>query len=60
MQLVVFTVLGAVIFLIAYTFGIGGTVSAMIFLTVLFIGAALRVMQPMIDWIRGTGSGSEA
>jgi hypothetical protein len=31
---------------ISYAFGQGGPVAGMVFLTVLFIGAALRVLQP--------------
>ena len=39
MRLLIFTVVGAIVFLIAYAFGVGGTVSALIFLFVLFNGA---------------------
>lgn len=31
---------------VSYAFGQGGPVAGMVFLTVLFIGAALRVLQP--------------
>jgi hypothetical protein len=51
-QLLVFTVLGAVAFLVAYAFGLGGAVSTLIFLAVLFAGATLRVAQPILDRLR--------
>lgn len=52
MQLLVFTVLGLVAFLIAYAFGLGGTVSALIFLAILAMGAALRVAEPVLERLR--------
>ncbi len=48
MQLVVFATVGIVAFLVAYAFGLGGTVSALIFLAILFMGATLRVAQPLL------------
>jgi hypothetical protein len=48
-QLLVFTVLGAVAFLISYSFGLGAPVSALIFLAILFTGGFLRVAQPLLD-----------
>lgn len=53
MQLLVFTTLAMVAFIVAFAFDLGGTVSVMIFLFVLFIGAMLRAWQPLIDWARG-------
>ena len=47
MQLLAFTVIGMVAFLIGYAFGLGGTVCALIFLTILFTGALLRVSAPL-------------
>jgi hypothetical protein len=46
-QLLAFTIVGLVAFLIAYAFGLGGTVSALIFLAILFTGTALRVAEPL-------------
>jgi hypothetical protein len=51
-QLLVFTVLGLVAFLVAYAFGLGGTVSALIFLAILASGAALRVAEPIRERLR--------
>lgn len=52
MQLLVFTVLGMVAFLIAYALGLGGTVSALIFLAILAAGAAMRVAEPILERLR--------
>jgi hypothetical protein len=49
MQLLVFTVVGLIVYLCAYAFGLGGTVAGMLFLLILFTGAALRVAQPLLD-----------
>ena len=38
MQLLVFTVVAAVAFMVAYAFGVGGTDSSLIFLAILFTG----------------------
>jgi hypothetical protein len=46
-QLLVFTVIGLVAYLISYAFGLGGTVSGLIFLAFLFTGATLRVSEPL-------------
>jgi hypothetical protein len=46
-KLLVFAVVGMVAFLIAYAFGLGGAVSALIFLAILFTGALLRVAEPL-------------
>ena len=50
MSLVVFTVLGACVMVIAYAFGIAGPVCALLFLGGVFTGAFIRVAQPIIDW----------
>ena len=52
MQLLVFTVVGLVSLLIGYAFGLGGAVSMLIFLTILFIGALVRVAKPLIDALK--------
>lgn len=51
-QLVVFTVIALVAFLIVYAFGLGGTVSSLIFLAILFTGALLRVSAPILERLR--------
>lgn len=57
MQLFGFTVAGMVMFMIAFgAFDLGGTVSFLVFLLVLLIGATVRVFQPLIDWARGPSS----
>ena len=57
MQLFGFTVAAAVVFMIAFGgFDLGGTVSFLLFLTVMLIGATVRVFQPLIDWARGPSS----
>lgn len=48
MQLLIFTVVGLVAYLVAYTFGLGGTVAGLVFLAILFTGAALRVAEPLL------------
>jgi hypothetical protein len=53
MQLLVFTVIGLVLFLLAIGFDLGGTVGALIFLTVLLVGATLRAWAPLLEWLRG-------
>lgn len=53
MQLLVFTVLALVVFLVAIGLDLGGTVGAMLFLLVVLIGATLRAWQPLVEWVRG-------
>ena len=52
MQLYLFTILAAVAFVVAYALGANGADSALVFLTILFAGAALRVAKPLIDRLR--------
>ena len=49
MQLVVFTVLAAAGMVVSYAFGQGGPVAGLVFFGILFAGAFLRVVQPLID-----------
>ena len=56
MQLLVFTVIGLVLFLLAIGFDLGGTIGVLIFLLVLLIGVALRASSSIIDWARGPAS----
>jgi hypothetical protein len=51
-QLLVFAVLGMVAFLVGYAFGLGGAVSAVIFLTFLFTGVVVRVTEPVRERLR--------
>lgn len=53
MQLLAFTAVGLVIFLLAIGFDLGGTIGALLFLTVLLIGATLRAWGPLVEWVRG-------
>lgn len=57
MKLFVFTVAAMVAFMVAFgAFDLGGTVSALVFLLVLFIGALVWAWEPLIDWMRGPSS----
>ena len=51
MQVVLFTVLGASVLVVAYALGIPGPVDALLFLGGVFTGALLRVARPIIDWL---------
>jgi len=53
MQLLVFTTLAMVLFVVGFALDLGGTVSVLLFLLVLFIGATLRAWRPLIEWARG-------
>lgn len=57
MQLLVFTAVGLVCFLLAVGFGLGGTIGALIFLSIVLIGATLRAWGHAVDWLRGPSSG---
>lgn len=52
MKLLVFTVVGLMALVIAYAFGLGGTVASLIFLLILFTGVIDRWAQPAIQWLR--------
>jgi hypothetical protein len=49
-QVVLFTVLGGCVMVIAYALGIPGPVCGLLFLGGVFTGALLRVARPIIDW----------
>jgi hypothetical protein len=53
MQLLVFTTLAMVMFMVGFALDLGGTVSVLIFLLILFIGATLRAWRPLVEWARG-------
>ena len=50
MQVVLFTVLGGCVMVIAYALGVPGPVCGILFLSGVFTGALLRVARPIIDW----------
>jgi len=52
MRMLIFAIVGAVAFMVAYAFGVGGTVSTIIFLFVLFNGVLDRWAQPMLERLR--------
>ena len=56
MQLLGFTTAAMVMFIVGFSLDLGGAVSALIFLLILFIGATLRAWQPLVEWIRGPSS----
>ena len=49
--MILFTVLGGCVMVIAYALGVPGPVDALLFLGGVFTGALLRVARPLIDWI---------
>lgn len=51
MTLLIFTVLGAAVMVIAYAFNIAGPVCAILFLGGVFTGALLQYSRPIIDWL---------
>jgi len=51
--LLVYTVVGMIGFLIGYAVGLGGTVSSLIFLTILTIGLVHRAAEPILTFLRG-------
>ncbi len=48
-----FTTAAMMLFMVAFALDLGGSVSVLIFLLVVFIGATLRAWAPLIDWARG-------
>jgi len=53
MQLLGFATVAMMLFVIGFALDLGGAVSVLLFLLVLFVGATLRAWQPLIEWIRG-------
>jgi hypothetical protein len=51
-RLFVFTIVALCLMVTAYAFGLGGAVSGLIFLLVLFIGVMDRAVQPMVAKLR--------
>jgi len=53
MMLLGFTTAAMMLFMVAFALDLGGAVSVLIFLLVVFIGATLRAFAPLIEWARG-------
>jgi hypothetical protein len=51
-QLVIFTVVAAAAMVVSYAFGQGGPVGGLVFFTILFVGALLRVIQPLLERLK--------
>jgi hypothetical protein len=51
-QLLVFTTVALCALVIGYAIGLGGAVSALIFLAIVFTGIFIRVTQPLMDLFR--------
>mgnify|MGYP000394967763 CR=1 FL=1 len=56
MLLLVFATVAMMLFMVTIALDLGGTVAALVFLLVLFIGATLRAWAPLIEWMRGPAS----
>lgn len=56
MQLLVFAVVGLVLFLISIGLDLGGAIGAMLFLLTVLVGGTLRAWAPLIEWVRGPSS----
>ena len=54
MRILLFAIVGAVVFMFCYAFGLGATVSSVIFLFILFNGALDRWAQPILERLRPT------
>jgi vacuolar-type H+-ATPase subunit I/STV1 len=52
MRLLVFAVVGLLLWMIAYAFSLGGTIGALIFLFVIFNGVLDRWAQPILERLR--------
>jgi hypothetical protein len=52
MQLVVSAFLALAAMIVSYAIGQGGPVAGLVFLAVLFAGAFLRVIQPLLERLR--------
>ena len=52
MRLLVFTVVGLILMMIAYAFSLGGTIAALIFLFIMLNAVLDRWAKPLLDWIR--------
>lgn len=53
MMLLVFATVAMMLFMVTIALDLGGTIAALVFLLVLFIGATLRAWAPLVEWVRG-------
>ena len=51
-RLLIFFIVGLVAMIVAYAFGLGGTVGSLIFLFILFNGVLDRWAQPLLERLR--------
>lgn len=56
MMLLVFATVAMMLFMVTIALDLGGTIAALVFLLVLFIGATLRAWAPLVEWVRGPAS----
>ncbi len=52
MRLMIFNAVGIMLAVIAYAFGAGGTLAAMLYLFVMFNGVMLRWLDPMLEALK--------
>ena len=52
MTLLVYAVIATSAMVVAYAIGLGGAVSFLIFLAILFVGVSVRVSQPLLERLR--------
>ena len=53
MMLLVFATVAMMLFMVTIALDLGGSIAALVFLLVLFIGATLRAWAPLVEWLRG-------
>lgn len=53
MMLLVFATVAMMLFMVTIALDLGGTIAALVFLLVIFIGATLRAWAPLVEWVRG-------
>jgi hypothetical protein len=51
-QLLAFTVVALCALVTGYAFGLGGTLSTLLFLGILFVGVLIRVSEPLLRLMR--------
>jgi NADH:ubiquinone oxidoreductase subunit 3 (subunit A) len=52
MELLVALVIATAALVTGYAIGLGGAVSTLIFLAILFVGVAIRISQPLLERLR--------
>jgi hypothetical protein len=53
MMLLVFATVAMMLFMVTIALDLGGTIAALVFLLVIFVGATLRAWAPLVEWVRG-------